>query len=61
MAFTDIHPDDYNILMKKINGELDYKKGIVQRWKDKDGIYRCFEEFTTPIYENGKIVALQGC
>ncbi|RFB15204.1 sensor domain-containing diguanylate cyclase [Bacillus sp. HNG] len=60
VAFTDIHPDDYDILMKKINGELDYKKGIVQRWKDKNGIYRCFEEYTTPIYENGKIVALQG-
>lgn len=60
VAFKDIHPEDYEILMKKVNGELDYSKPIIQRWKDKDGHYRCFEEYATPIYKKGKLVALQG-
>jgi diguanylate cyclase (GGDEF)-like protein/PAS domain S-box-containing protein len=60
VAFIDIHPDDSNILFSKIKGELDFSKGIIQRWKDKDGNYRWFEEYATPIYENGKLVALQG-
>jgi diguanylate cyclase (GGDEF)-like protein len=60
VAFMDIHPDDFNILISKIKGELDFSKGIIQRWKDKDGNYRWFEEYATPTYENGKLVALQG-
>lgn len=60
VCYTDIHPDDYEILHKKIIGEIDYSKSIIQRWKDKDGKYRWFEEYTTPIYENGTLVALQG-
>ena len=58
--FIDIHPDDYELLQKKVNGEIDYNKSILQRWKDKEGKYRWFEEYATPIYENGKLVALQG-
>ncbi|MEH7885627.1 sensor domain-containing diguanylate cyclase [Bacillus sp. JJ1609] len=60
VPFNDVHPDDYEILIKKINGELDFNKGIVQRWLDKNGEYRWFEEYATPIYQNGKLVALQG-
>lgn len=60
VPFNDVHPDDYEILIKKINGELDFNKGIVQRWLDKNGDYRWFEEYATPIYQNGKLVALQG-
>jgi diguanylate cyclase (GGDEF)-like protein/PAS domain S-box-containing protein len=60
VAFRDIHPEDYDILIRKIKGEVDYSKGIIQRWKDKDGKYRWFEEYATPVYENGKLVALQG-
>lgn len=60
VVFKDIHPEDYEILMKKLNGELDFSKPIIQRWKDKDGHYRCFEEYATPIYKKGKLVALQG-
>lgn len=58
--FYDIHPDDYDVLVKKVNGDLDFSKGIVQRWKDNEGKYRWFEEYATPIYENGRIVAMQG-
>ncbi|MFB7305060.1 MULTISPECIES: sensor domain-containing diguanylate cyclase [Bacillaceae] len=60
VCFTDVHPDDYEVLHKKIIGEIDYSKSIIQRWKDKDGKYRWFEEYATPIYENRKLVAIQG-
>jgi diguanylate cyclase (GGDEF)-like protein/PAS domain S-box-containing protein len=60
VAFRDIHPDDYEVLFRKVKGEVDFSKGIIQRWKDKDGKYRWFEENATPIYENGVLVALQG-
>jgi diguanylate cyclase (GGDEF)-like protein len=59
-AFERIHPDDLSTLMKKTSGELDYEKPIVQRWKNDAGEYIWFEEFTTPIYQKGEIVAIQG-
>lgn len=60
LPFEIIHPDDLDILNKKIMGELDYSKSIIQRFRDENGVYRWFEEFTTPIYENGELVAVQG-
>lgn len=60
MPFEYIHPDDYELLIKKVKGELDFSKGIIQRWRDSEGTYRYFEEYATPIYENGRIVAMQG-
>ncbi|WP_175988088.1 sensor domain-containing diguanylate cyclase [Bacillus sp. Marseille-Q1617] len=60
IAFDRIHPDDYNILLRKISGKLDYTKPVRQRWKNDEGIYICFEEFVTPIYENGELTAVQG-
>jgi diguanylate cyclase (GGDEF)-like protein len=59
-AFERIHPDDYDILMKKVSGEIDYSKPIIQRWKNDEGNYISFEEYATPIYESGEIVAVQG-
>lgn len=59
-AFDIIHPDDYHILVKKVAGELDFSKPIVQRWKNAEGKYICFEEYATPIYQDGEMVALQG-
>jgi diguanylate cyclase (GGDEF)-like protein/PAS domain S-box-containing protein len=58
--FERIHPDDYEILSKKINGDLDYSQTLIQRWKDDKGNYRWFEEYTTPIYEKGELIAVQG-
>lgn len=60
VAFQDIHPDDEALLLKKITGDIDYSQPIVQRWKDQNGKYRWFEEYATPIYENGRLVSLQG-
>lgn len=59
-AFERIHPDDLPVLMKKAAGELDYSKPIIQRWKNDEDEYICFEEYSTPIYRNGQIVAIQG-
>jgi diguanylate cyclase (GGDEF)-like protein/PAS domain S-box-containing protein len=58
--FELIHPDDYEILAKKINGNIDYDQPIVQRWRDEQGNYIWFEEYTTPIFKNGELVAVQG-
>jgi len=60
IPFIDIHPDDFHILEKKVKGELNFDERIVQRWLDKNGEYRYFEEYATPIYKNGKLVAIQG-
>ena len=60
ICFRDVHPGDYEILRKKVMGEIDYSKSIIQRWKDKEGKYRWFEEYATPIYKNGVLVAIQG-
>lgn len=60
IPFIDIHPDDFHILEKKVKGELNFDESIVQRWLDKNGEYRYFEEYATPIYKNGKLVAIQG-
>ena len=59
-AFELIHPDDHKILVKKEAGELDFSKPIIQRWKNDDGEYICFEEYATPIYKDGEMIALQG-
>lgn len=58
--YERIHPDDYINLDMKIKGELDYSQTIVLRWKDNEGNYKWFEEYVTPIYENGELVAVQG-
>lgn len=55
-----IHPDDYEIMAKKISGDIDYTKPLIQRLRDNQGNYKCFEEYTTPIYQNEELVAVQG-
>ena len=58
--FKRIHPDDYENLCKKLNGEMDYSQILIQRWMDNDGNYRWFEEYATPVYKNGELVAVEG-
>ncbi|MDQ0414984.1 sensor domain-containing diguanylate cyclase [Mesobacillus stamsii] len=58
--FYLVHPDDLEMLWKKIKGEVDYNKPIVNRISDRKGGYTCYEEYTTPVYKDGEIVALQG-
>ncbi|MBM7579428.1 sensor domain-containing diguanylate cyclase [Jeotgalibacillus terrae] len=60
VVFRDVHPDDKDLLLKKIAGEVDFNQPLIQRWKDKSGEYRWFEEYATPVYEHGRLVAIQG-
>ncbi|WP_400245757.1 diguanylate cyclase [Niallia sp. JL1B1071] len=55
-----IHPDDYEIMYKKLHGEIDYSKPLIQRMRCVDGTYKWFEEYATPIYEHGELVAIHG-
>ncbi len=59
-VFEIVHPDDYETLLKKVTGHLDYSKPIIQRLKNKNGEYIWFEDYATPIYENGEVVAVLG-
>lgn len=59
-SFYLVHPDDLDMLWKKINGEVDYNKPIIYRISDRKGGYTWYEEYTTPVYQDGEIVALQG-
>ncbi|WP_214703084.1 MULTISPECIES: sensor domain-containing diguanylate cyclase [unclassified Exiguobacterium] len=59
-CFRRIHPDDRRLLLDKVAGRVNYEEAILQRWRTNDGSYVWFEEYTTPIYENGEIVAVQG-
>ncbi len=59
-CFDRIHPEDIEILMSKISGNCNYDEPFLQRWRTNVGTYIWFEEYTTPIYENGEIVAVQG-
>lgn len=60
LPFEVIHPDDAEILEKKISGEWDYNKPIIQRWKNDQGEYIWCEEYATPVYENGELVGIEG-
>lgn len=60
MPFEMIHPDDYEIMQRKISGKIDFNKEIIQRFRDNEGNYKYFEEYATPIYKNGELVAIQG-
>ncbi|WP_238885985.1 sensor domain-containing diguanylate cyclase [Clostridium sp. YIM B02551] len=55
-----IHPDDIETIHKKISGEINFDKPIVQRWRNDKGKYIWFEEYATPIYRKGQLVAIQG-
>ncbi|WP_312453142.1 sensor domain-containing diguanylate cyclase [Exiguobacterium sp.] len=59
-CFARIHPEDIEVLMSKISGDCDYDQPFRQRWRTNDGTYVWFEEYATPIRENGQIVAIQG-
>jgi len=59
-AFERIHPEDLPLLQKKASGDIDYNKPLVQRWRNDMGEYIWFEEYATPIYQHGVVVAVQG-
>ena len=58
--FEIVHPDDYDILVKKRLGELDFNESIKVRFRNDLGQYIWFEEYATPVYKDGKFIAVQG-
>ncbi|MFC0213899.1 diguanylate cyclase [Paenibacillus chartarius] len=63
ILLSRVHPDDYELLIRKINGEVDFSQPILYRmvnYESENKEYVWYEEFTTPIYKNGELVAIQG-
>ncbi len=60
ISFDYIHPEDRALLLKKMEGKVDFSKPILQRWMDHTGNYKWCEEYATPIYKKGELVAIVG-
>lgn len=60
ISFNYIHPEDRTLLLKKMEGKVDFSKPILQRWRDHTGNYKWCEEYATPIYKKGELVAIVG-
>ncbi|MGV8984352.1 sensor domain-containing diguanylate cyclase [Clostridium sp.] len=61
LIFNLVHPDDYSILIRKMNNDLDFSKPIPCRFQHKDGHYVWLDDYCTPIYdENGVLIAQEG-
>lgn len=61
IPFEIVHPDDYEIHVKKADGTADYSKPIQSRMKDKSGKYVWFEDNLYPVYNSeGKLIAIEG-
>ncbi|SOC44551.1 sensor domain-containing diguanylate cyclase [Ureibacillus acetophenoni] len=58
--FEIVHPDDREILINKKLGELNFHEAIQVRFRNHLGHYIWFEEYATPIYKEGKFVAVLG-
>lgn len=58
--YEAIHPDDVYIFKNKVSGNMDYSKPIIQRFRSLEGTYHFFEEYITPVYKKGQLVAIQG-
>lgn len=58
--FEMVHPEDHVKLENKALGKMDYSKPLTIRILDDKGNYVWFEEYVTPVYKEGKLVALQG-
>lgn len=56
-----VHPDDYELLLQKYSGEVDYSKPIFMRFKHKNGQYIWTEDYAVPIYKGNKLMAITGC
>ena len=60
VCFERVHPEDFDLLVAKASGIGNYETPFLQRWRTNEGHYIWFEEYSTPIYENGQLVAIQG-
>lgn len=61
LIFNMVHPGDHNILIRKMNNDLDFSKPIPCRFQHRDGHYVWLDDYCTPIYdENNVLVAQEG-
>lgn len=58
--FEMVHPEDHVKLESKASGKMDFSKPLTIRILNDKGDYTWFEENATPVYKEGKLVALQG-
>ncbi|USB32668.1 diguanylate cyclase [Paenibacillus sp. YPG26] len=59
-VFLRIHPEDLALFYQKLNGELDLEQPLLYRIRDCHGQYVWYEELATPVYDQDKLVAIQG-
>ncbi|KZL91693.1 sensor domain-containing diguanylate cyclase [Clostridium magnum] len=61
LPFQIAHPDDCDILIRKITNNIDFSKPLPVRYRHKDGYYVWLDDFCIPIYDdNSVLVALEG-
>lgn len=60
LIYDIVHPDDRETLKRKQFGQLDFHEPIKVRYQNHLGEYLWFEEYATPIFKNGKVIAVQG-
>lgn len=61
LPFQIAHPDDCDILIRKVTNSIDFSKPLPIRYQHKDGHYVWLDDYCIPIYDdNGVLVALEG-
>lgn len=55
-----IHPEDREMLTRKFANDVDFSEELIMRWMDNKGNYQTFGEYVTPIYDNDRLIAIQG-
>lgn len=55
-----LHPDDLDKVTRKATGQWDYNEPLLIRLQNDQGRYIWFEEYATPVYKDGEVVAIQG-
>ncbi|MBK1809369.1 PAS domain S-box protein [Clostridium sp. YIM B02505] len=61
LVFSTAHPDYLKELIDKAEGNADYSKPIITRWRDKNGLYHCVEDYSIPEYNMfGELIGVFG-
>lgn len=55
-----LHPEDLERVLGFLKNEPDFNKPLLYRMRNEQGEYHWYEEYITPIYQNGQLHAIQG-